>query len=150
MPKVALVLVAAAVLEAREKPSTGGRHEGVLVRRPLSHHSCCPPTRLPSPHQTDDHSGAGQRWRPAAFLLLSPCRGERTGVAHVVPGGRDPAVGTLDVGDAELVDMAVEGIGDAAHVPSDAEEVELSEIAAVSLICATRVPLRYRRWLSGP
>jgi hypothetical protein len=31
----------------------------------------------------------------------------------------DPAVGTLDVGDAELVDMAVEGIGDAADVPSD-------------------------------
>jgi hypothetical protein len=25
------------------------------------------------------------------------------------------------VGDAELVDMAVEGIGDATHVPSDAE-----------------------------
>jgi hypothetical protein len=27
---------------------------------------------------------------------------------------------TLDVRDAELVDVAVEGIGDAAHVPADA------------------------------
>jgi len=42
-------------------------------------------------------------------------------VAHVVPGGLDPAVGTLDVRDAELVDVAVEGIGDAADVPSDAK-----------------------------
>jgi hypothetical protein len=30
------------------------------------------------------------------------------------PGGLDPAVGALDVRDAELVDMAVEGIGEAA------------------------------------
>jgi hypothetical protein len=61
--------------------------------------------------------GACQRWRLAAFLLSGPCGCERTGVADVVPGGRDPAVGTLDVGDAEVVDMAVEGIGDAAWVP---------------------------------
>jgi hypothetical protein len=47
-----------------------------------------------------------------AFLLFGPCRGERSRVAHVVPGGLDPAVGALDVRDAELVDMAVEGIGD--------------------------------------
>jgi hypothetical protein len=32
-----------------------------------------------------------------------------------------PAVGTLEVGDAELVDVAVEGIDDAAHMPSDAD-----------------------------
>jgi hypothetical protein len=38
-----------------------------------------------------------------------------------VPGGLDPAVGTLEVRDAELVDMAVEGFGDAAHMPSDAK-----------------------------
>ena len=58
-----------------------------------------------------------RRWRLAipTFLLLGPCQGELTGIAHVVPGGLDPAVGTLDVGDAELVDVAVEGIGDAVH-----------------------------------
>jgi Resolvase, N terminal domain len=44
---------------------------------------------------------------------LPPLRS--TGIAHVVPGGRDPAVGTLDVHDAEFVDMAVEGIGGASH-----------------------------------
>jgi hypothetical protein len=68
----------------------------------------------------DDHTGACKRWWLAAFLLLGPRRCERTRVAHVVPGGLDPAVGTLDVRDAELVDVAVEGIGDAAHVPAEA------------------------------
>jgi hypothetical protein len=68
-------------------------------------------------HQTDHHTGAGQRRRLAAFLFLGPCRCKRTGVVHVVPGGGDPAVGTLDVGDAELPDMAVEGIGDGGYVP---------------------------------
>jgi hypothetical protein len=43
------------------------------------------------------------------------------GSSHVVPGGLDPAVGALDVRDAELVDMPVERIGDAAHVPADAK-----------------------------
>jgi hypothetical protein len=51
----------------------------------------------------------------------APCHGERTAIAHVVPGGLDPAVGALDVRDADLVDVAVEGIGDAAHVSADAE-----------------------------
>jgi hypothetical protein len=60
-------------------------------------------------------------WRLAALLLLGAGRGESSGVDHVVPGGRDPAVGALDVGDAELVDVAVEGIGDTADVPADAE-----------------------------
>ena len=32
-----------------------------------------------------------------------------------------PAVGALDAGDTERVDMAVEGIGDATHVPADAK-----------------------------
>jgi hypothetical protein len=36
-----------------------------------------------------------------------------------IPGGLDPAIGALDVRDAELVDMAVEGIGDAAYMPAD-------------------------------
>jgi len=37
------------------------------------------------------------------------------------PGGLDPAVGTLEVRDPELVDVAVEGIGDAAHMPAHAK-----------------------------
>ena len=58
----------------------------------------------------------------AALLLLDPCRREGTGIAHVVPDGRDPAVGALDVGDAKVVDIAVKGIGDAARMPTDATE----------------------------
>jgi hypothetical protein len=68
-----------------------------------------------------DAALAQGRWRLAACLLLGRCSSERAGVAHVVPGGLDPAVGALDVSDAELVDVAVEGIGDAAHVPPDAK-----------------------------
>jgi hypothetical protein len=74
-----------------------------------------------SPHQADDHTGASYRWRLAAILLLCPRHRERIGVAHVVPGGLDPAAGALDVSDAELVDMAVERIGDAAQVLPDAK-----------------------------
>jgi hypothetical protein len=55
------------------------------------------------------------------LLLFGLYRCERTGIAHVVPGGPDPAVGTLDLRDAERVDVAVEGIGDATHVPADAK-----------------------------
>jgi hypothetical protein len=66
----------------------------------------------PSPHEADDYGGANNRRRLAAILLFGACRCERTGVAHVVPGGLDPAVGALDVRDAERVDMAVEGGGD--------------------------------------
>jgi hypothetical protein len=72
-------------------------------------------------HQADDHTGACQGWRLTAFLLLGPGHGERAGIAHVVRGGLDPAVGTLEVRDAERVDMAVQGIGDAADVPADAK-----------------------------
>jgi hypothetical protein len=68
-----------------------------------------------SPHQADDHTSACNGWRFAAFLLLGSRHGERAGVAHVVPGGLDLAVGALDVHGAEVVDMAVEGIGDAAQ-----------------------------------
>jgi Family of unknown function (DUF5681) len=32
--------------------------------------------RSPSPHQADHHTGACQRWRLVAFLLLGPCYGE--------------------------------------------------------------------------
>jgi len=35
-----------------------------------------------SPHKADDNAGAGKRWRLAAFLLLGPCRCERTGIAQ--------------------------------------------------------------------
>ena len=75
--------------------------------------------RSRSCHETDDLTGAGQR------LFFDPGGCERTRVAHVVPGGRDPAVGALDVRDPKLVDVAVEGIGDAAHVPADAVATEL-------------------------
>jgi hypothetical protein len=70
--------------------------------------------------RADDYAGAGKQRRLAVFLLLGPCHCERARVAQVVPGGLDPAVGRWDVRDAELVDMAVEGIGDAAHMPADA------------------------------
>jgi len=75
--------------------------------------------------RTCGHASACQRWRLAisAFLLLGPCHGERTGVAHMVSGGLDPAVGTLNVRDTELVDMAVEVIGDAAQIPPDAKGI---------------------------
>jgi hypothetical protein len=63
----------------------------------------------PSPHQADDDTGAGKGRRLTAFLLLCPGHSEGTGVAHVVPGGLDPAIGTLHVRDAELVDAAIEG-----------------------------------------
>jgi hypothetical protein len=78
-----------------------------------------------SRHKADDHTCAGKGWRLAAFLLLGGCDGERTGVAHVVPGSLDPAVGTLDVRDAALVDMAVQGVGDAADVPPTAQRVRI-------------------------
>jgi hypothetical protein len=54
------------------------------------------------------------RGRSPPFLLVGPRQGERTQGAHVLPGGLDPAVGAPEVRDAELVDVAVEGIGDAA------------------------------------
>jgi hypothetical protein len=78
-----------------------------------------------SSHQTDDDTGTGKGWRLATFLLFGACRGERAGVAHVVPGGLDPAVRALDVGDAERVDMAVEGVGDAGDVPPDAQGIRV-------------------------
>jgi hypothetical protein len=87
-----------------------------------------------SPHQADNDTNACQRWRLAVFLLLCRCH-EGTGVAHVVPGGLAPAVGALDVGDAEVVDMAVDGIGDAAHVPADAKR-DLVPRAVVGLLFA--------------
>ena len=74
-----------------------------------------PPERSRS--QAHNHTAACNRWRLAASLFSGPCRCERAGAAHVVPGGLDPAAAALDVGDAELVDVAVERIGDAAHVP---------------------------------
>jgi hypothetical protein len=59
-----------------------------------------------------------------------------SGAVHVVPGGPDPAVGALGVRDSELVDVAVEGIGHAAHVAADAEgggvEVDGQRVAHLS------------------
>jgi hypothetical protein len=69
----------------------------------------------------DRRAASARKRRPHRLPALRPWLRERTGIANVVPCGRDPAVGTLDMGDAELVDMAVEGIGDAARMPSDAK-----------------------------
>jgi hypothetical protein len=41
--------------------------------------------------------------------------------------------GALDVGEAELVDVAVEGIDDAAHMPADGKGAELRPMGWVSL-----------------
>jgi hypothetical protein len=46
----------------------------------------------------------------------------------------DPAVGTLDVRDAEFVDVAVEGIGNAARMPADTKAAELRSMGSVSLV----------------
>jgi hypothetical protein len=53
--------------------------------------------KLASPHQANHHTPARKRRRLAAVLILCPCRWKRTRVAHVVPGGLDPAVETLNV-----------------------------------------------------
>jgi hypothetical protein len=98
--------------------------------------------RSPSPHQADD-TGVCKRRRPATHLLLGRCRGERTGVAHVVQRGLDPAVGALDVGDAERVDMAVAGIGDAGDMPPDAEEIRVE----ICMVNSPRSSLR-RSWFA--
>ena len=42
----------------------------------------CQPCTIAS--LADDDTSAGQGWTLVAFLLLSLCRGERAGVAHVV------------------------------------------------------------------
>jgi hypothetical protein len=41
------------------------------------------------------------------------------------PGGLDPAVGALDVCDADHIDVTVEWIGDAAHMAADWGRVEI-------------------------
>src|SRR5919106_6969535 len=109
MPNKALVLVGAAVLEARDQPSTGGGHEeGVgaqAVRAPQ--HLLPAYTLALSPSGRRPHrrrQAVAARHLPAPRPLTR--RMQR--VAHVVPGGLDPAVGTLDVRDAARVDMAVE------------------------------------------
>ena len=87
-------------------------------------------------HQADNHTSGRRRCRLADFLLLGTCHGERTRVAHVIPGGRDPVVGALDVGDAELVDATVEGIGDAARVPGDAKGIRIQgQVSLRAVLC---------------
>jgi hypothetical protein len=73
----------------------------------LSHEAGSAPNARAHPHQADQTaapaSGGGSPPSPV------PSRSERTRVAHVVPGSRDPAVGTLNVRDAKLVDVAAQG-----------------------------------------
>ena len=80
---------------------TALRHvDNVAAGRTISAAMICT-ERSRSLHQTDHDTGAGQRRGLAALLLFGTCHGERTGIAHVVPGGLDPAVGALDMRDAE-------------------------------------------------
>jgi resolvase-like protein len=66
------------------------------------------PRRRPHPiRQTTSQAPASGRL--AARLFPGCCHGERTRVAHVVPGGLDPAVGALDVGNPELVRLCRAG-----------------------------------------
>jgi hypothetical protein len=98
-----------------DHPRPGG-HRRVYQR--MSGAMAMPPISSPttSPHQTDDQPSAGKRWRLAACLFLGCCHGERTRVAHVVPGGLDPAVAALEYGGSGTRRyMADEGISDAAH-----------------------------------
>ena len=63
----------------------------------------------------------GDEWQVSDLIeieVADRARGDVVGVA--VDRGLDPAVGALEMRDAELVDLAVEGIGDAAHMPPDA------------------------------
>ena len=115
----------------RPRSGSGGRRQGGGRRSPATSADPAPAARRPDaraeecvlgtmeglaagelpgggklrshPYQADDDTSPGQRWTLAAFLLRSLCRGERAGVAHVAPGGLDPAVGAGDVGDAGLV-----------------------------------------------
>jgi hypothetical protein len=73
------------------------------------------PRRRPHPIRQTTSPAPARGGGSLPCLFLGCCHGERSRVAHVVPGGLDPAVGALDVGDPELVDMAAEGISDAAH-----------------------------------
>jgi hypothetical protein len=123
-------------------------------------HLC--PFRTPAlTHQANDHPRAGKRWQLAAFLLLGRCHSKRTGVANVVPGGRDPAVEARDMRGAGLVDVAVEAIGHAGHMPSDAKGPLSYQVLSHWLRCLRRRSQRHRltwrkmmriaeRWLPGP
>ena len=90
------------------KPSLGGRRDAhdLLARAPRwqsrrsrscnGHELNLAYLTLSLTHQADHGTRTWKRWQPAAFLLVGPCRCERSRVAHVVPGGLDPAVGALD------------------------------------------------------
>ena len=87
------------------------------VYKRLSGALAMPPISSPttSPHQTDDQPSAGKRWRLAACLFLAAATANAPGslmlfqVVSIQPSAR------WMWGDPELVDMAAEGISDAAH-----------------------------------
>jgi hypothetical protein len=62
----------------------------VIVRRSLTCCRTCSSSKaFRSGNQADDDTGAYQRGRLAAFLLLGPCRSERAGVATDVLSPHD-------------------------------------------------------------
>jgi hypothetical protein len=67
-----------------------------------------------------------------------PCSGERGGVAHVVPGGRDPAVDPLDVRDADSSMWLLKGSAMPLRWRPMPSAAALRSMGSVSLICASR------------
>jgi hypothetical protein len=70
-------------------------------------------------HHADDDTGAGERQRLAAFLLLGSCGSERTSSIWPLKGSAMPLTCRL--------------------MP---REAELGSMGCLSLICAIRAPLR--------
>jgi hypothetical protein len=71
-----------------------------------------------------------------------PAAANAAGSLMFVPDGLDPAVGTLDVRDAELFNMAVEAIRDAGRVPPDAERIR----APATMVARTAAMIPAMPW----
>jgi hypothetical protein len=106
-------------------------------------------TRAPPPQPSSDAPAMSMRVikecrRPKGSLqrrLGSPHDANAPGSLTLFSRGRDPAVGALDVRDAELVDMAIKVSAMPLTCRPMPRAAELRFRGSVSLICATRVPL---------